>query len=496
MDSSEKDKFGMEKESGGDHLNYHESNISSEWRFAGGLHLANPSIGLVATDNPVGNPPIGSPSCSSVSVADAFCPSLWNHHHGSENLAFGESNIQITACASNAESVRKSVFGSSSSGMVKTVDLGWNPSASKRGVFMPPGSGMLPQSLSQFPSDSDFIERAARFSCFNNGNFNDMVNPFSMPEPLNSYPKGGVQAPEFLSGNGLKGVIPGMHSLKINLHGKEVAKDVSASVDHGAIEGLRRETESGDVLKPSEELKHGAQGLSHESNEAELSGNGQDDPSGLKNTVGEPSAKGASAKKRKRGDQDELDQAKGAPQLLAAAQLSSETTKDSAENKQKAEHTSTPAGAKHTGKNGKDSSQNSDPPKEDYIHVRARRGQATNSHSLAERVRREKISERMKFLQDLVPGCSKVTGKAVMLDEIINYVQSLQRQVEFLSMKLATVNPRLDFNIEGLAKDIPNVWDDDLHNVVQMSFGMNAPFNSQESNVAGQLAPGHMKVEL
>ncbi|KAJ0792064.1 putative transcription factor bHLH family [Helianthus annuus] len=29
-----------------------------------------------------------------------------------------------------------------------------------------------------------------------------------------------------------------------------------------------------------------------------------------------------------------------------------------------------------------------------------------------------------------------------MLDEIINYVQLLQRQVEFLSMKLATVNPR------------------------------------------------------
>ncbi|KAL9248485.1 Transcription factor bHLH63-like protein [Drosera capensis] len=86
----------------------------------------------------------------------------------------------------------------------------------------------------------------------------------------------------------------------------------------------------------------------------------------------------------------------------------------------------------------------------DYIHVRARRGQATDSHSLAERVRREKLSERMKYLQDLVPGCNKITGKAGMLDEIINYVQSLQRQVEFLSMKLATVNPRLDFNIEDV----------------------------------------------
>ncbi|XP_020591759.1 transcription factor bHLH62 isoform X2 [Phalaenopsis equestris] len=87
------------------------------------------------------------------------------------------------------------------------------------------------------------------------------------------------------------------------------------------------------------------------------------------------------------------------------------------------------------------------PPKGDFIHVRARRGQATDSHSLAERVRRERISERMKYLQGLVPGCNKITGKAGMLDEIINYVQSLQRQ--FLSMKLATVNPWIDFNIDS-----------------------------------------------
>ncbi|XP_061364594.1 basic helix-loop-helix protein 80-like [Gastrolobium bilobum] len=89
-----------------------------------------------------------------------------------------------------------------------------------------------------------------------------------------------------------------------------------------------------------------------------------------------------------------------------------------------------------------------EPPK-GYVHVRARRGQATDSHSLAERVRREKISERMKMLQRLVPGCDKVTGKALVLDEIINYVQSLQNQVEFLSMKLASVNPMLfDFAMD------------------------------------------------
>ncbi|KAH7661877.1 Myc-type basic helix-loop-helix (bHLH) domain-containing protein [Dioscorea alata] len=93
--------------------------------------------------------------------------------------------------------------------------------------------------------------------------------------------------------------------------------------------------------------------------------------------------------------------------------------------------------------------QSSEPPKQDYIHVRARRGQATDSHSLAERARREKISARMKILQDLVPGCNKVIGKASVLDEIINYIQALQRQVEFLSMKLEAVTSRMNSSIES-----------------------------------------------
>ncbi|KZV47605.1 Basic helix-loop-helix DNA-binding superfamily protein isoform 1 [Dorcoceras hygrometricum] len=95
-------------------------------------------------------------------------------------------------------------------------------------------------------------------------------------------------------------------------------------------------------------------------------------------------------------------------------------------------------------------------PKPDYIHVRARRGQATDSHSLAERARREKISKKMKCLQDLVPSCNKVTGKAGILDEIINYVQSLQKQVEFLSMKLAVSNPHLEFSVDDFfTKEMP-----------------------------------------
>nr|GEU52457.1 Myc-type, basic helix-loop-helix (bHLH) domain-containing protein [Tanacetum cinerariifolium] len=151
-----------------------------------------------------------------------------------------------------------------------------------------------------------------------------------------------------------------------------------------------------------------------------------------------------------------------------------------------------------TNTSSKDKSKVSEVQKPDYIHVRARRGQATDSHSLAERVRREKISERMKYLQDLVPGCNKITGKAGMLDEIINYVQSLQKQVEFLSMKLATVNPELDFNIDnvfvkemfqpstsefqglGCTSETPNPAYFQLNSLDQVYCGLDTGINSAE----------------
>uniref|UniRef100_A0A9I9CDP2 BHLH domain-containing protein n=1 Tax=Cucumis melo TaxID=3656 RepID=A0A9I9CDP2_CUCME len=92
-----------------------------------------------------------------------------------------------------------------------------------------------------------------------------------------------------------------------------------------------------------------------------------------------------------------------------------------------------------------------DKPRE-VVHVRARRGQATDSHSVAERIRRGKINERLRCLQDIVPGCYKTMGMAVMLDEIINYVQSLQNQVEFLSMKLTAASSYHDFNSDSDAE--------------------------------------------
>ncbi|KAL0710076.1 hypothetical protein Bca4012_017054 [Brassica carinata] len=85
--------------------------------------------------------------------------------------------------------------------------------------------------------------------------------------------------------------------------------------------------------------------------------------------------------------------------------------------------------------------------------VRARRGQATDPHSIAERLRRERIAERMKSLQELVPNTNK-TDKASMLDEIIEYVRFLQLQVKVLSVSrlgaARTVGPRLN----GLTSEV------------------------------------------
>ncbi|KAK6940749.1 Myc-type, basic helix-loop-helix (bHLH) domain [Dillenia turbinata] len=112
--------------------------------------------------------------------------------------------------------------------------------------------------------------------------------------------------------------------------------------------------------------------------------------------------------------------------------------------------------------------------------VRARRGQATDPHSIAERLRRERIAERIRALQELVPSVNKSfpvenfafsrspvhgwmsnhfpfqpksvnvivvaegtmlvghlyrqTDRAAMLDEIVDYVKFLRLQVKVLSM--------------------------------------------------------------
>ncbi|CAN6202990.1 unnamed protein product [Urochloa humidicola] len=62
-----------------------------------------------------------------------------------------------------------------------------------------------------------------------------------------------------------------------------------------------------------------------------------------------------------------------------------------------------------------------------------RRTRAAEVHNMSERRRRDRINEKMKALQELVPHCNK-TDKASVLDEAIEYLKSLQMQVQIMWM--------------------------------------------------------------
>uniref|UniRef100_A0A2P2M256 BHLH domain-containing protein n=1 Tax=Rhizophora mucronata TaxID=61149 RepID=A0A2P2M256_RHIMU len=289
------------------------------------------------------------------------------------------------------------------------------------------GNGMVNHTgLAPFPADPGFVERAARYSCFGRRNFGVTggllrLNEAELPNRF---------MPTVELGNLLR--VSSNNSMKVAGSQPEVQESNKGSLKEGNLSSDKKESaefgDSREVSSVSEQIPVG-----------EIIIKGQND---------------YNARKRKSIPKGK---AKEAPSVSDCKGVAENNNESSAKRSKSDEYNGKDkdAGkAKEEQQNGnqkqnKDNSNPPEPPK-DYIHVRARRGQATDSHSLAERVRREKISERMKFLQDLVPGCNKVTGKAVMLDEIINYVQSLQRQVEFLSMKLATVNPTIDFNVEAL----------------------------------------------
>lgn len=71
-----------------------------------------------------------------------------------------------------------------------------------------------------------------------------------------------------------------------------------------------------------------------------------------------------------------------------ASQPEAEKANDTAKIREKVNNQCLSSRSNLGGKLGKEETEGSDPPEEGYIHVRARKGQATNSHSLAERVMR------------------------------------------------------------------------------------------------------------
>ncbi|KAI5680014.1 hypothetical protein M9H77_01241 [Catharanthus roseus] len=92
-----------------------------------------------------------------------------------------------------------------------------------------------------------------------------------------------------------------------------------------------------------------------------------------------------------------------------------------------------------------------------------KRSRAAEVHNLSERRRRDRINEKMRALQELIPRCNK-SDKASMLDEAIEYLKSLQLQVQMMSMGCGMI-PMM---YPGVQQYIPAMG-------MGMDMGMNRP---------------------
>ncbi|XP_075516062.1 uncharacterized protein LOC142550906 [Primulina tabacum] len=92
--------------------------------------------------------------------------------------------------------------------------------------------------------------------------------------------------------------------------------------------------------------------------------------------------------------------------------------------------------------------------------ARANRGSATDPQSLYARKRRERINERLRILQNLVPNGTKV-DISTMLEGAVHYVKFLQLQIKLLSSDDLWMYAPIAYNGMniGLFDNIsPNLW--------------------------------------
>ncbi|WOG95074.1 hypothetical protein DCAR_0314376 [Daucus carota subsp. sativus] len=346
-------------------------------------------------------------------------------------------------------------------------------SVSRSSMYMSP---VLPA----LPTDPGFAERAAKFSCFGSKSFNGRTSQTGLNNAEFQYRSSGIvlgnsKLPRVSSSPSLQAL--GSHmGIQENKNASQLQMDMRPSVNASDLD-TKISNLSCSGANSNEESSVSAQNTS------------------VENVFSTPM--GLNSRKRKGFSKEKGKEALSTQGKNAAKEAGGDEVSNVNRSKMKKCNANKNDDVKLKEEKG-DSSDEDDKqiyngkkplePFKDYIHVRARRGQATDSHSLAERVRREKISKRMKTLEDLVPGCNKVTGKALMLDEIINYVQSLQRQVEFLSMKLATVNPRLDINMGSLlSKNTIQPSDTIPHQSYQFNSPSSAYYSHHQSHQIPQV---------
>ncbi|MCD7455100.1 hypothetical protein HAX54_027004 [Datura stramonium] len=119
----------------------------------------------------------------------------------------------------------------------------------------------------------------------------------------------------------------------------------------------------------------------------------------------------------------------------------------------------------------------------------SRRSRAAAVHNQSERRRRDRINQRMKALQRLVPNASK-TDKASMLDEVIDYLKQLQAQLPAIipsTTQANTVSPAAT-NTTTNAAPFTNPYSAFLPQSMDMEFFNNmAALYRQQANQSTQI---------
>ncbi|XBJ22767.1 transcription factor APG-like isoform X1 [Triticum dicoccoides] len=122
-----------------------------------------------------------------------------------------------------------------------------------------------------------------------------------------------------------------------------------------------------------------------------------------------------------------------------------------------------------------------------------KRGRTAEVHNMSERRRRDRINEKMRALQELIPNCNKI-DKASMLEEAIEYLKTLQLQVQMMST-MGTAGLCMPPMMAMQHMQMPPMAHFHHHHLGAMGYGM-GPFDPRLVAAAGaaqfpyQMMPG------
>ncbi|KAJ7977122.1 Transcription factor like [Quillaja saponaria] len=131
--------------------------------------------------------------------------------------------------------------------------------------------------------------------------------------------------------------------------------------------------------------------------------------------------------------------------------------------------------------------ENGDAKKQARGSASTKRSRAAEVHNLSERRRRDRINEKMRALQELIPRCNK-SDKASMLDEAIEYLKSLQMQVQMMSMGCGMV-PMMYPGIQQYMPPMGMGMGIGMGMGMGMEMGMNRPVMPFPNMLAGSALP-------